>query len=164
MLIILCKKAVTRVENNTLQQQYRKAVRETIPFVVFVITYQVFSIELVSVMSFQKYMTTENKELPFLVWEVIDIWPLCVISLPVLLLSQSRIRLAIKCKKSPKNIRATTCTIHQSSGASQPSDTYFSAQHENSVSRHTHGDIHSSTQGFPHTEHEREPLLSNTIE
>ena len=48
--------------------------------------------------------------------------------------------------------------------ASQPSDTYFSAQHENSVSRHTHGDIHSSTQGFPHTEHEREPLLSNTIE
>ena len=69
-----------------------------------------------------------------------DIWPLCVISLPVLLLSQSRIRLAIKCKKSPKNIRATTCTIHQSSGASQPSDTYFSAQHENSVSRHTHGD------------------------
>ena len=104
VLIILCKKAVTRVENNTLQQQYRKAVRETIPFVVFVITHQVFSIELASVSSYQKYITAKNKELPFLVWEAIDIWPLCAISLPLLLLSQSRIRLAIKCKNSPKNI------------------------------------------------------------
>ena len=164
VLIILCKKAVKRVENNTLQQQYRKAVRETIPFVVFVITHQVFSIELVSVLSYQEYMTTENKEISFLLWEVTDIWPLCAISLPILLLSQSRIRLAIKCKKSPKNIRATTCTIHQSSVASQPSDTYFSAQHENSVSCCTHGDSHSSIQGITHTEHEQEPLLSNTIE
>ena len=164
VLIILCKKAVTRVENNTLQQQYRKAVRETIPFVVFVITHQVFSIELVSVLSYQEYMATENKEIPFLLWEVTDIWPLCAISLPILLLSQSRIRLAIKCKKSPKNINATTCTIHQSSRASQPSDTYFSAQHENSVSRYTHGESHSSIQGITHTEHEQEPLLSNTIE
>ena len=164
VLIILCKKAVTRVENNTLQQQYRKALRETIPFVVFVITHQVFSIELVSVLSYQEYMTAENKELPFLLWEAIDIWPLCAISLPLLLLSQSRIRLAIKCKKSPKNINATTCTIHQSSRASQPSNTYFSAQHENSVSRYTHGESHSSIQGITHTEHEQEPLLSKTIE
>ena len=164
VLIILCKKAVTRVENNTLQQQYRKAVRETIPFVVFVITHQLFCIELVSVLSYQEYMTTENKEIPFLLLEVTDIWPLCAISLPLLLLSQSRIRLAIKCKKSSKNISATTCTIHQSSRASQPSDTYFSVQHENSVSCCTHGDSHSSTQGFTHTEHEQEPLLSNTIE
>ena len=164
MLIILCKKAVTRVENNTLQQQYRKAVRETIPFVVFVITHQVFSIELVSVLSYQEYMTTGNKEIPFLLWEAIDIWPVGAISLPLLLLSQSRIRLAIKCKKSPKNINATTCTIHQSSGASQPSNTYFSAQHENSVSRYTHGESHSSIQGITHTEHEQEPLLSKTFE
>ena len=164
VLIILCKKAVTRVEDNTLQQQYRKAVREAIPFVVFLITLQVFSIELVSVLSYQEYMTTKNKELPFVLWEAIDIWPVGVISLPLLLLSQSRIRLAIKCKKSAKNISATTCTVHQSSRASQPSDTYFSAQHENSVSCCTHGDSHSSTQGFTHTEHEQEPLLSNTIE
>ena len=164
VLVILCKKAVTRVENNTLQQQYRKAVRETIPFVVFVITHQLFSIELVSVSSYQEYMATENKEIPFLLWVVTDIWPLCAISLPVLLLSQSRIRLAIKCKKSPKNINVTTCTIHQSSRASQPSDTYFSAQHENSVSRYTHGESHSSIQGITHTEHEQEPLLSKTIE
>ena len=60
VLIILCKQAVTRVENNTLQQQYRKAVRETIPFVVFVITHQVFSIEFVSVLSYQKYMTSDT--------------------------------------------------------------------------------------------------------
>ena len=151
VLIILCKQAVTRVENNTLQQQYRKAVRETIPFVVFVITHQVFSIEFVSVLSYQKYMTTENKELPFLVWEAIDIWPVVTISLPVLLLSQSRIRHSIKCKKPPKNRSATTCTVHQSSVASQPSDTYFSVKHENSAVSH-------------HTSHEQEPLLSNKTE
>ena len=151
VLVILRKKAVTRVENNTLQQQYRKAVREAIPFVVFVIIHQVFSIEFVSVLSYQKYMTTENKELPFLVWEAIDIWPVVTISLPVLLLSQSRIRHSIKCKKPPKNRSATTCTVHQSSVASQPSDTYFSAQHENSAVSY-------------HTSHEQEPLLRNKTE
>ena len=53
------------------------------PFVVFVITHQLFSIEFISVSSYQEYMTAENKELPFLVWEAIDIWPLCAISLPL---------------------------------------------------------------------------------
>ena len=135
VLMILCKNAVNRAEN-TLQQQHRKAVRETIPLVVFVIAHQISALMVFGVLACQLYIAvaTKNKRAPVFVWEMYHLWPITVISLPILLLSQPRIRHRIKCRKSPMlatdNERATI--IHHSSGIEQPSYSYYSIPHESS--------------------------------
>ena len=139
VLIILCKNAVNRVEN-TLQQQHRKAVREIVPFVIFVIAHQIAVFITTGALAFQLYvaMFKKNDKAPFFVWELFDLWPIAVISLPILLLSQPRIRHRIKwtCRRSP-NVQVTTdneraTIIHQSSGVRQPSYSYCSIPHETS--------------------------------
>ena len=170
VLIALCKNAMNRAEN-TLQQQHRKAVKETIPFVIFVIIHQVSDIITVSILACQVYMAMTNKKTPFFVWEVFKLWPLVLLFLPILLLSQPRIRHRIKCRKSQNHLTTNTehgTTIHQSTGVSQPSDTHYSVQHESIQSNtSTCGDTshsHSYVAVSPtDAECERQPLLSNTF-
>ena len=99
MLITLCKNAVNRAEN-TLQQQHRKAVRETMPFVVFIIAHQITIIMLVVILASQLCLAEEGEGASFIIWETYDLWPLVFVSLPVLLVCQPRIRHGMKCKRS----------------------------------------------------------------
>ena len=61
VLITLCKNAVNGAEN-TLQQQHRKAVRETIPFVVFMIVHEITLIMVMVIFSIQLYLAKEEKK------------------------------------------------------------------------------------------------------
>ena len=160
VLIILCKNAVNRAKN-MLQQQHRKALRETIPLVVLVIVHQTLALMVLSVLSYELYISTEKKMVTVFVQELFDLWPIAVISLPILLLSQHRIRHRIKwmCRRSPKVMTdkekaINACTIQQSSQVSQPSETYYSAQHESFDTSH-HAEEPSTC--------EREPLLNMTL-
>ena len=100
VLIALCKNAVNRAEN-TLQQQHRKAVRETIPFVVFMIAHQVTIFTVVVIIACQLYLAEEGEKAgTFVLWECFNLWPLIVVSLPILLACHPRIRRRIKCTRS----------------------------------------------------------------
>ena len=118
VLTTLCKSALKK---NTLQQQHRKAVKETIPLVVFVIAHQVFYSLALGVLAYRLYMAEENKKASIIIWKLNDFWPVILVSLPVLLLSQPHIRHRMKCRRSPNlttdNERATI--MHQSSGVQQ---------------------------------------------
>ena len=133
VLITLCRSAR---KQDTLQQQHRRAVRETIPLVVFMITHQVAVLINASVLAYQLYMAQSGKRVSFLLWEFFDLWPLVGVSLPILLLSQPRIRRSIKCclTRSQQHDQQTNYeypkTSPQSSCFQQTSRTYFSVPYE----------------------------------
>ena len=144
--------------------------KETIPFVIFVIIHQVSDIITISILACQVYMAMTNRKAPFFVWELFNLWPLVFLFLPILLLSQPRIRHRIKCRNSQNHLTTNTehgTTIHQSTGVSQPSDTHYSVQHESTLSdSSTCGDTSHSYVAVSPTvlaECERQPLLSNTL-
>ena len=133
VLITLCRSAQ---KQDTLQQQHRKAVKETIPLVVFVIVHQIAVFINAGVLTYQLLMAESGKRVSLLLWELFDLWPLAGVSLPVLLLSQPRIRRSIKCCqiKSQQHDQLTNHdylnTYPQSSGIQQTSCTYFSIPYE----------------------------------
>ena len=135
VLMMLCKNAINRAEN-TLQHQHRKAVRETIPLLVFVSVHQISAFVTVGILVCQLFLAMEKERSPFFLWELFDLWPIDTVSIPILLLVQPHIRRRIKCRRSPTvqvttdNERATI--IHQSSGVQQPSNSYCSIPHETS--------------------------------
>ena len=164
VLLMLCKNAVNRAEN-TLQQQHRKALRKIIPFVVFVMAYQIADIIYMGILASQLCMVEENKKVQAIYTTAL--WPAIPVSLPILLVYEPRIRHRIKCRKPQWRLTRSTNiehfpTIHQSTGVSQPSDTHYSVQHESTVSS-TCGDTSHYIAASPtvHAEHERQPLLSN---
>ena len=131
VLITLCKNAVDRVEN-TLQQQHRKAVREIVPLVVFMIAHQILLIFVTVIVACQLLMAEEGKKAPFIMWESYDMWPIVTVSIPILLLCQPRIRRRLKCKRPQRliNVNITSgydSTVQQSN---QSSYTYYSSLHE----------------------------------
>ena len=150
VLITLCKNAMKRVEN-TLQQQHRKAVRETIPLLVFMIA------NLVSVMVFiacQLYLAQDDS---YILREIYGLWPLGVIFLPILMVFHPRIRRKVKCKllQDYKHMHITSgygTTVHQSHPSSY---THYSSPHETD---HTHYNT-PCAEGPSLTRAEREPLL-----
>ena len=134
MLTILSKKSVERVKN-TLQQQHRKAVRETIPLVVFMIAHIVTLILVMVMLAYQYYFAK------IIIWQSHIMWPIVLVSLPILLLFQPHIRRKIKCRRPQRliNINATSgygTTVHQSHPSSA-SYTHFSSPHESSHSINT---------------------------
>ena len=148
VLIALCRNAVNRAEN-TLQQQHRKALRETIPFVVFIIVHQVAILMKIVVLACQLYLAEERKKAgTFVLWECYNLWPLILVSLPILLVCHPRIRRRIKCKNKnksqrPINVIATSgygTTVQQShpSNHTHPSShTHYTCSHE-IITSHTH--------------------------
>ena len=164
VLITLCKNAVNRVEN-TLQQQHRKAVNKILPYVVFVMTYQVADIIYLVILAYQTFLIEEKSEYMY----ITALWPIIVVSLPILLLCEPHIRCKIKCRRSQRYLANNTAhavaTIHQSTGVSQPSDTHYSIQHESSVSSTCGDTSHSHIAVSPtvHGEHERQPLLNKAL-
>ena len=136
MLTVLCLNAVKRVEN-TFQQQHRKAVRETIPLVVFMIAH-VVTLSVAGVLSLY---FSEKEKVKFFLLQIIHLWPIVLVSLPILLLFQPHIRRKIKCRRSQRliNINATSgygTTVHQSHPSSA-SYTHFSSPHEDSESSYS---------------------------
>ena len=130
LLVMFCKNALDRQEN-TLQQQHRKAVKETIPLVVFMIAHIVTLILVVVGLACQYYLTAVNS---FVLQQILNLWPSVGVSLPILLLFQPHIRRKIKCKRPQRliNINATSgygATVHQSNPSSY---THFSSPHESS--------------------------------
>ena len=111
VLITLCKHATNRAEN-TLQQQHKKAVRETIPFIIFIIAHQIPIIVAMVVLACQFYIHKEREEVLFILWVCFGLYPLALVFIPVLLLSQSHIQriLIILCKKLQNltNVKNTT--------------------------------------------------------
>ena len=131
VLITLCKNAVDRVEN-TLQQQHRKAVRETVPLVVFMVVHQITIILLMVIVACLLYLTEEGKGSQFILWELYDLWPIVTVSILALLLCQPHIRRRLKCKRPQRliNVNITSgydSTVQQSN---QSSYTYYSSLHE----------------------------------
>ena len=157
VLLTLCK---TAQRDNTLQQQHRKAVRETIPLVVFVVAHQIVNVVVLGIFAYQLYMANGNKKASIIIWKLSDFWPVVFSFLPILLVQQPRIRRSMICRRPHSQRHAITdskqCvpTIPPSSGVSLPSDTFYSVPHESFVSKNSHS--------YPctHTEHEREPLLN----
>ena len=152
-LVHFRKNAMNRVEN-TLQQQHRKAVRETIPLLVFIIA------NLVSVMVFiacQLYLAQDDS---FILLEIYCLWPLGVIFLPILMVCHPRIRHNIKRKRLQdyKNMHITSgygTTVQQSHPSSY---THYSSPHESSGTDHTHYNT-TCAEGPSLTRAEQEPLL-----
>ena len=131
VLIVLCKNVVKRVEN-TLQQQHRKAVRETIPLVVFKIA-RIVTLVMVIVITVTDFNFSERETFQF---QIFQLWPIIFVFLPILLLFQPHIRHKIKCRRSKKliNVNAASgysTTVHQSYPSSA-SYTHFSNPHESS--------------------------------
>ena len=134
MLTMLCLNAVKRVEN-TLQQQHRKAVRETIPLVVFTIAHIITLLMEIAILVSAIYFT-EKEKVKFFLLQILQLWPILLISLPILLLFQPHIRRKVKFRRSQRliNINATSdygTTVRQSNPSSA-SYTHFSSPHEDS--------------------------------
>ena len=150
VLIMLCRNTINRAEN-TLQQQHKKAVRKTIPLVIFVSVHQISANISMCSLAYQLFMAKgkSNKSDSFF------LWPVIITSLPILLVYQLRIHEKISCKRQVTADNENAGTIGQSSGFSQPSDTYYSVPHEHSVS-------YTCESSCIHVEHERQPLLNRT--
>ena len=131
VLTVLCLNAVKRVEN-TFQQQHRKAVRETIPLVVFMIAHLATLVMVIAI----SVSLPEGETFQFLLLQILQLWPIIFASLPILLFFQPHIRRKIKCRRSQKliNVNAASgygTTVHQSHPSSY---THFSSPHESSHS------------------------------
>ena len=156
VLITLCKNAMKRAEN-TLQQQHRKAVRETIPLLVFMTAHQIALTIATLIVVCQLYLA---RDASFILWESYGLWPLGVIFLPILMMCHPRIRSKVKCKRMQdyKNKHITSgygTTVHQSHPSSY---THYSSPHERSGTDHTHYNT-PCAEGPSLTRAEREPLL-----
>ena len=133
LLLMFCKNALDRQEN-TLQQQHRKAVRETIPLVVFMIAHITTIVMLIVLLACDYYYTEVKSVKKFVLQQILNLWPVVLVSLPILLLFQPHIRHKIKCRRSQRliNVNATSgygTTVHQSHPSSY---THFSSPHEDS--------------------------------
>ena len=138
VLITLCKNAMNRFEN-TLQQQHRKAVRETIPLLVFMIANLIDLVSVMVIIGCQLYLAHDAS---YILWEISGLWPLGFISLPILMACHPRIRRKVKCKRMQdyKNVHITSgygTTVHQSHLSSY---THYSSPHKSSHTDHTHYD------------------------
>ena len=157
VLMTLCKNAMKRVEN-TLQQQHRKAVRETIPLLVFMTAHQIALMSEMVIAACQLYLAQDAS---FVLWESYGLWPLVVIFIPILMVCHPRIRHKIKCKRMQKhniNKHITSgygTTVQQSHPSSY---THYSSPHESSGTDHTHYNT-PCAEGPSLTRAEREPLL-----
>ena len=156
VLITLCKNAMNRVEN-TLQQQHRRAARETIPLLVFMTTHQICLVSEMVIIACQLYLAGDSS---FILWEIYGLWPLGVISLPILMMCHPRIRRKVKCKRMQKykNMHITSgygTTVQQSHLSSY---TRHSSPRESSGTDHTHYNT-PCAEGPSLTRAEREPLL-----
>ena len=132
VLIALCLNAIKRVEN-ALQQQHRKAVRETIPLVVFMIAH-IVTLVMVMVISTSGFYIPEGETIQFLLLLTFWSWPIALVSLPILLLFQPHIRRKIKFRQSQRliNVNAASgygTTVHQSHPSSYR---HFNSPHESS--------------------------------
>ena len=172
VLAVLCKNSFNR-SKNTLQQQHRKAVKETIPFVVFMTAHQIRQIMAVVILACQLYLAEGGEKagtLNFILWQSHDLWPLVFVCLPILLVCQPRIRRRIKCKWSQKHINMNVTSEHgKTISQSHPSSyTHYSSPHESSHT--TTGNVHNIIAGHTHyngaadpdgpcASTEKEPLL-----
>ena len=156
VLMTFCKNAMNRVEN-TLQQQHRKAVRETIPLLVFMTANLIGIVSEMVIIACQLYLAQDSS---FILRETYGLWPLGVILLPILMVCHPRIRRKVKCKwlQKYKNKHITSgygTTVQQSHPSSY---THYSSPHKSSGTDHTHYNT-PCAEGPSLSRAEREPLL-----
>ena len=72
LLLMFCKKTLDRQEN-TLQQQHRKAVRETIPLVVFMIAHVTTLVTLIVLLACVYHFTEVKSAYSFVLWQIISL-------------------------------------------------------------------------------------------
>ena len=109
LLIMFCKKTLDRQEN-TLQQQHRKAVRETIPLLVFMIAHITTLFVFMVLLACEYYLTEVKTVNSFVLQQIINLWPSSAVSLPILLLFQPHIRHKIKFRRSQKLINVNAAS------------------------------------------------------
>ena len=117
MVIAFCRHALNK--NQELQRQYRIALKETLPLLIFTVGFEIFAtINVVQGVYDALTVAKKNNSPSFGLWIAASLFPCIYCLLPMLIMCQPYIYTHLKCKKCrgiSKREQLTNCVTHNAS-------------------------------------------------